>query len=321
MFLTSDYIRNFGNTNLSPWLNGEQITRTASVMHSAFQKYEIKSAAVVENSDGEFENVTWNEPSVLTPSRSVNTTVLQNRNGGNSIVINDDNATGTILITHNSGAVVQIDSQGTIMLKSFGDTYNHTEGTQFQMSTGDTNVNVGQNYNLMIEGGSNKVYVAGDMEVECENYQVTARGKMTFNAALGVEVKGATLSMEAHTDNIDIAASKQIRMGSGETLSLRSIGNLNLHTDEVLNLKAGAELIANGSDVHLKGTTVYADDIVRLAEGGAADAGEATNPTVPDIAAPPAPNMTVGAGSPQSNPIRPVPTALGGSEPDDQPET
>lgn len=320
MFLSSDYIRNFGNTYLSPWMSGEQITRTASVMHDAFQKHGIVSAAIVTDSDGVTENVTWSEPSIFTPSRSVNTTVIQNRNGSNSIVINDDNASGTILITHNSGAVFQIDSQGTILLKSFGDTYNHTEGTQFQMSNGDTHVNVGQNYTIMVEAGSKKVYVAGDMEIECENYLVTARGKMTFNAGEGIEIKGATVSMEAHTDNIDIVAANQLRIGAGAAMSVHSVGDLNLQADAAMNIKSAMKLVANGSEVHVKGSTVYIDDVVRMAEGGANDAGTATNPSVPDLPAPPAPKMTTGSDSPQSNPIRPVPYAIGGSEPDDLPE-
>lgn len=320
MIISSDYIRNFGNTYLSPWMNGEQITRTAAILHDAFTKFEIASSAITQDADGNVVNVTWDEPSVYTPSRSVNTTVFQNRNGSNSIVINDDNSTGTILITHNSGSVVQIDSAGTILIKSFGDTYNHTQGTYFQHSAGDSNLNIGQNYNIMIEGGSNKIYVAGDMEIECENYLVTARGKMQFNAAEGVEVKGAKISMEAHSGNIDIASFSQLRIGAGAAMSLHSVGNLNLQADAAMNLKSGLKLVANGSEVHLKGSTVYIDDVVRMAEGGAQDAAEATNPTVPEMSEVPAPVMTTGSDMPNSNPIRPMPRAIGGSEPDDLPE-
>ena len=315
MILTSGYIKNYGNTYLSPWITGEQMNRTATTLHRTFSRESIESSGQYD--DG--SPVTWNEPPVMSPGRSVDTTFIGNRGSSNGIVINDDDASGTVLITHSSGTVVQLDSQGTILIKSTGDTYNHSEGTQFQMSTGDTHVNVGQNYNIMIEGGSNKIWVAGDMEVECENYLVTARGKMTFNSAEGIEMKGATLSMEAHTDNIDIYSAKKLKVGSGTTMSLHSVEALNIQSDTTLGAKSSEELVFNGSDVQIKGSTVYIDDIVRMAEGGAGDAPDAENPVVPEMTDPPSPVMTMGSNKANSNPIRPHPIAISGNLPDDQP--
>lgn len=315
MILTSGYIKNYGNTYLSPWLTGEQMNRTATALHRTFAREGIETPARYD--DG--TPVTWNEPPVMSPGRSVNTTYIGNRGSASGIVINDDNSSGTILITHSTGTVIQLDSQGTVLIKSTGDTYNHSEGTQFQMSTGDTNLNVGQNYNIMIEGGSNKIWIAGDMEVECENYLVTARGKMTFNSAEGIELKGATISMEAHTDNIDIYSANKIKVGAEGTLSVHSIEALNIQSDATMGIKSAEELVMNGSDVQIKGKTVYIDDVVRMAEGGAGDAPDAENPVVPEMTDPPAPVMTTGSNRTNANPIRPHPFAISGNLSDDQP--
>lgn len=307
MFLTSDYIRNFGNTYLSPWISGEQITRTASIMHEMFQKLENISSEL----DIEGLNISWSEPPIFKPTRSVNTSVFQNRNGGNSFIINDDDSTGTILIAHNSGAVVQIDAQGTVFIKSMADTYNTTEGVHHSKSEGDHDLIVGGNYNIRVESGTNKIWVAGDMDIECENFNVTARGKASINAAEGVQMRGGTISMEAHSDNIDIYSFNQTRIGAGAAMSLHSVGNLNLQADAAANIKSGLKLIANGSEVQIKGSTVYIDDVVRMAEGGAGDAANATDPSVPEMKDPPASSMsTAGEGSQASKRVRRSPTAL-----------
>lgn len=288
--ISKDHVENYGRPPLSPYMVGEQAESTAAVVQGAGQATDIP----LPNTE-----TTWTEPSVHIPTRSMNTVVFQSKRGGNSIVINDEGSDGAgyMLITHNSGSVVQIGADGTVLIKSFGDTYNTSEGYQYQRSAGDTNLNVGGEWNVMVEGGSGNVYINGDLNIECENFNLKARGKTTLSSGEGIEMKGAKFSMEAHSDNLDLIA-KNIKLGASETFSVVAKGNLSLGTEGNLNLKglseirvdATGELKLAGSDTKVYGATVYIDDVVRMAEGGAGDTGveDPITPSVVEVEEPPA---------------------------------
>ena len=262
--ISKDHVENFGKVPISPWMSGEQPEDTPATLQSAAASTEIKGP----------NDKTWAEPSIAAPKRSMNTTVLQSKRGGNSVVVNDEGADskGAIIIVHRSGSVIQINEDGTVLIKSFGDTHNNTQGLHYQSSKGDTNLNVGGEWNVMIEGGSNNVYVKGDMNIECENYNVTARGKMSFNAAEGIEMQGAKFSMYAHTDNIDIVA-KNIKMASAEAISLTSKIDIIANSEGSIKLKANESVYAKGeTDVHLYaaggGVFMESSDDTHLNAGG-----------------------------------------------------
>jgi len=291
MSISKDRIENFGRPPLSPYMIGEQAETTAAPIQGAMRAEDLRLR------EGSPE--TWSEPNVMIPSRSMNTVVFQSKRGGNSIVVNDEDSEGNgyMLITHRSGAAVQITSEGTVLIKSFGDTYNTSEGYQYQRSAGDTNMNVGGEWNVMVEGGSGNVYINGDLNIECENFNLKARGKATMSSGEGIEMKGAKFSMEAHSDNLDLIA-KNIKLGASETFSLVSTGDMSLGTEGNLNLKgmgevrvdATGELKLAGSETKVFGSTVYLDDVVRMAEGGAGATGveDPVTPSVVEVEDPPA---------------------------------
>lgn len=287
--ITRDHVDNFGLPPLSPYMSGEQTEATPALIQSASRLSDVPNS----------NDIPWSEPGVVVPTRSMNTVVFQSKRGGNSIVVNDEGSDGDgyMLITHKSGSVVQIDSKGTVLIKSFGDTYNTSEGYQYHRSAGDTNMNIGGEWNVMVEGGSGNVYINGDLNIECENFNLKARGKATMSSGEGIEMKGAKFSMEAHSDNLDLIA-KNIKLGASETFSILSKGDLSLGTEANLNLKgngeirvdASGELKMKGSNARIRGDTVYIDDIVRMAEGGAGATGvaDAVAPSVVDVEEPPA---------------------------------
>lgn len=304
--ITKDYVENFGVVPTSPWISGEQSHRTSAVLSQASSKTSIPGP----------QNTTYSEPSIMSPSRSMNTVVFHAKNGGNSVVVNDEggDSPGYMLITHNSGSVVQIDSDGTVLIKSTGDTHNNTDGLHYQRSEGDSNLSVGGEWNVVVEGGSGTVYIQGDLNIECENFNVTARGKSTINAGEAVEIKGARISAEAHSDNVDLVG-KNVKVASSEKTSILSNQSLHLTSQQAINLNSlsdiildgnsidgrsatnvafsaldgniehsaseqivvgsNGELKMSGSTVKIYGGTTYIDDIVRMAEGGASE----TNPT------------------------------------------
>jgi hypothetical protein len=243
--LSKDYINSFGKPPLSPYLSGETPTDTAAVAQSA-------SAQLNRAIKGPLDE-TWAEPGTVTPSRSMNTVVFQSKTGGNSVVVNDEGSGegGYMLITHNSGSVVQINANGTVLIKSFGDTHNNTEGIHYQHSKGDTKVNVGGSWDVRVDRGAHNLFVNGDINVECENYNVTARGKIVMNAGESIEMKGSRYSMEAHTDNLDLIA-KNIKIATTESMTILSKKDIYLAAQEQLSLKStGMTYMTANSDINV----------------------------------------------------------------------
>ena len=246
--ISKDYINNFGKPALSPYMSGENPTDTAAVTQSASN---AQNGRITGPNDE-----TWSEPGTITPSRSMNTVVFQSKNGGNSVVVNDEGEGdgGYMLITHNSGSVVQINSNGTVLIKSFGDTHNNTEGIHHMHSKGDTKMNVGGSWDVRVDRGAHNVFVNGDVNIECENYNLTARGKIVMNAGESVEMKGSRYSMEAHTDNLDLIA-KNIKIGTTESLTILSQKDIYLAATEQLSLKStGPTFMSANADINMETT-------------------------------------------------------------------
>lgn len=256
--LTKDYLYNLGRVPVSPWVSGEQIETTPAIIQTAFRREEIPTT---------IEGKSWNEPPIYVPVRNLNTTTFQSKNGGNTLVINDpgSNGTGNIVIVHKSGSVIQIDSNGTVFIKSMGDNYNTSEGINYQKSSGDTCQYIGGEWDLRIDGGKGKVYVAGDLDIECENFNVTARRKITLNAAESVNMKGSRISAEAYVDNVDIVG-KKIRMGTSEDFSVVSAGKIYMTADDSFNLKTESEVCVESNTISMK-----SDNDIKLESGNNLD--------------------------------------------------
>lgn len=240
----------------------------------------------------------YTEPSVIIPQRSMHTTVLRSQRGGGAIIVHDDPMLedGYIQIITQNGSVVQIDQGGTIFISSRSNIVQAADTSSFERVSEDKVTTVGRNWNLTIDGGNGNMHIQGDLNVECENFNVTARAKTVINSAEGIEMRGAKISMEAHLDNVDIIG-RNVKVGAGESLSLNSVGSTYISTDSQLNLNAANEAFLTGSDTHilasgtlfatgsgdvqLNAPVVYIDDIVRMAEAGAGEAQAASPGVLP----------------------------------------
>jgi hypothetical protein len=263
--LSRDYVDNLGVVPTSPWMSGEQVERTPASIQGGTQKSEVA---------GPKDGQSWEEPPIHAPTRSMDTVVFQSKNGGNSIVINDQGSDGSghILIVHNSGSVVQIDSNGTVLIKSMGDTHNNTEGLHYQRSSGDSNVNVGGEWNVKVEGGSGNVWINGDLNIECENFNVTARAKATINAAEAIQMKAAKFSMEAHTDNFDLVC-KNFKLGASESISV--LGKEAVYVGSEASVQVLSKEVLN---IQGKNVSMLSDEATQIqAAGGALDMKSSEN--------------------------------------------
>ena len=215
-YVPVESIPKYGKPPLHRHLGGEDAEIGQGPIQAASQRNGIKSAI-----DGE----DWNEPPIISPEKNLDNTVYTSKNDNNYVVLSDSReGDGTyILISHASGSAVQIDAHGTILVKSFGDTYNSSEGFTMNHTELDSHTNVGGDWALRVERGSGKVWINGDLDIECENFNVTARGSANINAAAGTNISGGKVGLFATSDDINLAANANIKMKAGTPLNFGGI--------------------------------------------------------------------------------------------------
>ena len=211
-YVPAESIQNYGKPPLHRHLGGEDAEIGQGPLQAAAVKGGIKSA--IEGED-------WNEPPIISPEKNLDNTVYTSKNDNNYVVLSDSReGDGTyILISHASGSAIQIDSHGTILVKSFGDTYNSSEGFTMNRTEMDYQTNVGGDWALRVERGSGKVWINGDLDIECENFNVTARGTANINAAAGTNISGGKVGLFATSDDVNIAANANVKMKAGTLLN------------------------------------------------------------------------------------------------------
>lgn len=255
----ADIVNNLGQPPVHPAISGEAILDGMPGIVSALagmsarvpmRRPVTESAPPIENEE---DQPFYSEPNIITPERSVNTIALRSKRRGSAIVMNDEplEENGYIQIVHNSGTVIQIDQSGTVFISSQGAIAQATNSSSMERINEDKNVSVGRNWNVTINGGDGNMSIQGDFNIECENFNVMSRAKTIINSAEGIEMRGAKISMEAHIDNIDMAA-KNIKMGSSETISLSSVESTYISAQSQLNLKSEEEaFLESGGEMHL----------------------------------------------------------------------
>jgi hypothetical protein len=201
-------IHKFGKPPLHRAIGGEDADVGQATLQQASKKNNIETAL----------GALWSEPSIMTPERNLDNRVYTSKNDNNFVVLSDsEDGEGTyILVSHKSGSAVQIDSQGTVFVKSQGDTYNSSEGFTLNRTKHSHHTNVEEgDWDLKVENGSGKIWISGDLDVECENFNVTARNTMNLNAGTAVNVSGGKVGLFATADDINLAANANIKMKAG----------------------------------------------------------------------------------------------------------
>ena len=203
-YLPPETAHEFGKPPLHPYMCGEDAEFGSVIMQQAFQQSDVKQA----NDD------TFDEPPVMTPVRNTNNTMLKSKNGDNFLLLCDpvgNEAGDFILLSHSSGSVFQIDPNGTIFIKSFGDTYDSTDGVKFTNVEGAHHTNITEDWTMRVETGSGKIWINGDMDIECENFNVKARNQINMNAAIKTNISGGGVGILSTSDDINMQSYGNIK--------------------------------------------------------------------------------------------------------------
>jgi len=245
---TTKSANNFGKAPSNPHLTGEELHTTPAAIQATLDK---EGVAVGNGESG------WNEAATIIPTRNLKTRVIESLNDENkgSVIAVSPNF---ISLVHHTGSVVQIDDNGTIKVKSIGgDIINSSEGFIRSVAEGDYDITGGENINIRADRGAYNLWTNGDVNVECENYSLTVRGKMQVNVSDGIEMRGASMALHAYEDNVNIFAADMLKTNSGGLTTLNADGEYFLNAKNVHTTTENFLLTANLDDEETQGEIAF----------------------------------------------------------------
>jgi len=264
--------------NFGTYSGGVRPQNSSQASAVEFDNIVSKSDIPSETGDGrEFREI--DPVSGGTPDKNL---VLSARSEGSNIQVGGDGKTEHIVLSHSGGNHIQIDPNGNIKLGAKGTAQTWAKNIQHH-ADGSVDIHAGENCSVRVKNGDATILVEGDINiVSRNNINFTASGEIKMNAGEGIFARGSKVSVHATADNVDIAADQRVKMQSssgsidilsGEDTRIESAGSSNIKSSDNVNIQ--------GSEVSVKASTVYLDDIVRMAEGGSSDAASAEGASIP----------------------------------------
>ena len=279
----------FGQPQNHRLARGEYIDETYVLQQQTMRTKEVRVA-------GDDPNKQWSEPSTAYNASYPHNRVIHS--GDNSIEIDSTPGAERIMIWHTSGSYVQVDSVGTKTDKAVSDKYEVNDRNQHVSVSGMSTVTIMGNSYVYVQG--NKIEeIQGDLQQLVHgNHLLSVGGQSTMQAGNQVQIRGADVKMEANVGTMSIRAEKELQTEAGigwyakapfiwsEATSNMNIkaNNMNLFATTEMNIKSAdlniigtgtadmrGGILKLGSDgkLSVRGSTVYIDEIVRMAENGA----------------------------------------------------
>jgi len=229
---------------------GELLNETYLLQQAANRTHDQKIADTDE---------TWSEPPPAYAAKYPYNRVI--KSGRHSIELDDSPGAERIMIHHDSGAYIQIDSKGTVTEKAAADRYEINIGTKHE-SSGHSVVTVNGNAHVYVKGNKTEE-IEGDYKLLVHGHTEIASGaSLNINGSDQVNVRGAEVKVEANSGIMTLFGKKEIQFESVNQLNFvaKNIKNTALNTYDVFSTKAIK--LATPGDIHL-----LASNIINTATG------------------------------------------------------
>jgi hypothetical protein len=248
--------------DLSRLASGENIHQTSVAVKN------ITATTGIESADGTY----WSQPTSPYNARSPYNWVHETK-AGHVFEMDDTPGCERINLYHTSGSFIEIDANGTTVIKSGGDKYMLIEANGRIGIYGDYDITA---------GGKIKLYAQNDMVIKVDgnlkttvhgNYELNVAGYMNTNVGKAIQTRGLSMKLESQ-NNFDIYSGVEMHLG-GQIISAKSSGELYLNSV--------------GGNVHVKGSTVYVNTLVEMASTtsvGGLDANRTELPEPPSSKTP-----------------------------------
>ena len=224
---------------------------------------------------------------------------------GHEITTDDTLGSESVTIQHRSGSLIQMQHDGSIIIRSekhqysvvFGDkkmivTGSHditingggslkVQGDYDMHVDGDMNHTISGNHNVVV-GGNHNVVVAGNQDIGVNgsntmksqgNYELTVPGKLYLGGDQGVQIESTSknISMVAATDITTAAQGKSTFSAAGK-LQIISGDQMDLSSPIKLNVISGNLLTLTGQTITYSVPLVSGDAVPTLTPTGAPSA-------------------------------------------------
>ena len=226
-------------------------------------------------------------PAFEEPAPAYNAQYPYNRvieTGSHSIELDDTPGAERIMIRHNSGSYVSIDSRGTSVYKSVSDKYEVNDMNQHVYVGGKSYVTIMGDSHVLVQGNKVEEVVGDFTQIIHGNHLMSVAGQMNLNSSEEIQMRAAKLRMEANVEGINLKAARDIKIDSGEFMNIKSGTTAIISATDAVNINAEGDNInmQSGADINvLSGASMYltADGALDL-YGGHVKAGGGTKVSI-----------------------------------------
>lgn len=229
---------------------GELLNETYLLQQAANRVHDQKIADSDED---------WSEPPPAYATKYPFNKVI--KTARHSIELDDTPGAERIMIHHDSGAYVQIDSKGTVTERAESDRYEINIGTKHE-SSGHSVVTINGNAHVYVKGNKTEE-IEGDYKMLVHgNAEYGVGGQFNINGSDQVQLRGGDVKLEANAGIMTVFGKKEIQFEARNQLNFvsKNIKNTALNTYDVYCNKAVK--LSSPGDIHLA-----ASNIVNLASG------------------------------------------------------
>ena len=202
-YLPPEAVNAFGKPDLHRYQGGEGASQGQTLAQRVFANTDVPQA----------DGGTFSEPPIMMPQNNFNNRVIKGADGDNFIVLGsgkDGSGSDYFLISHSSGSVFQIDPNGTIFVKAYGDKYNTTQGVESTYVRGSSHSTIDEDYTLKV-GKKGKISINGRLDIECTDFNVRAARNINLDAGIKVNVSGGGVGLFATADDINMVANANVK--------------------------------------------------------------------------------------------------------------
>lgn len=148
---------------------------------------------------------------------------------GHIVEMDDTPGAERIHVYHRSGTFIEIDSNGTIVKKTRGSSYEFIDNNGYISITGDGNLSVNGTLNVFIGGDAN-IEVEGDASLKClNNATIQAAGILNLSATEELNLRSGNIYIEAIND-LSIKSSNTMYVASHLPMYIKSNNDIHVET-------------------------------------------------------------------------------------------
>lgn len=188
----------------------------------------------------------WEQPNIPFKGEYPYNKVIQTE-GGHVIEIDDTPGVERIHVYHKSGTFIEIDTNGSVVKRTKGSSYEIIDKNGYISVTGDANLSVKGSIKIFV-GGNAEIEVEGDTNINCFNdITMQAAGRVDISATEEINLRSANINIEADnflnikSDEDTFATSKNLYVNTdssiynqaGENIHFKSVGNFNADGNKV----------------------------------------------------------------------------------------